>query len=67
VGFEAIGEADGVGVEVVCGGGGDDADDARGMDGAAVGGADFDAGDDLGAGRKEGGHGGSGEGWRSRE
>ena len=48
-GFEAVGEADAVGVEVVGGGGGDDADGTRGVDGPAVGAADVGAGDDLGA------------------
>jgi hypothetical protein len=37
------------------------------MGGAAVGGADFDAGDDLGAGGEEGGHWVSGEGWTLRD
>lgn len=48
-GFEAVGETNAVGVLVVDGGGGDDADDAGGMERAAVGTADFGAADDLGA------------------
>lgn len=54
-GFEAVGEADAVGVEVIGGLGDDDADGADGVEGVAGGGLDFVVRDDLGAEGEDGG------------
>jgi hypothetical protein len=56
VGFEAVGKADGVSVQMVGGRGGDDADDAGGMDRTAMRSADFHARNNLSAGGEQGSH-----------